>query len=363
MQSTRNPFRVHSVASLQIYPREVVAMNMKRMFFFLSVLLGLMFSTSFVFAQAKPVELSYSIFFPATHKHTVLAGEWAKEVEKRTEGKVKITLFAGGTLTPAPTCYDGVVKGISDIGMSVLAYTKGKFPLTEVIDLPLGYTSGAVATRLINQYFAKFKPKEFDEVKILYLHAHGPGILHTKKAVNKLEELKGMRIRCTGTVTEIVKALGGVPMSMPMGETYDALNRGMVEGSMAPFEALQGWKWGEVVKFTTESFGSAYSTGFFVAMSKEKWNALPADVQKTIEKVNAEWIEKTGKNWDAIEKAGRDFTLQLGNQILSLPKEENERWAKAVSPVLDQYVKRMKEKGLPGEEALKFCLEGLKKKK
>ncbi len=338
-------------------------MNMKRMFFFLSVLLGLMFSTSFVFAQAKPVELSYSIFFPATHKHTVLAGEWAKEVEKRTEGKVKITLFAGGTLTPAPTCYDGVVKGISDIGMSVLAYTKGKFPLTEVIDLPLGYTSGAVATRLINQYFAKFKPKEFDEVKILYLHAHGPGILHTKKAVNKLEELKGMRIRCTGTVTEIVKALGGVPMSMPMGETYDALNRGMVEGSMAPFEALQGWKWGEVVKFTTESFGSAYSTGFFVAMSKGKWNALPADVQKTIEKVNAEWIEKTGKNWDAIEKAGRDFTLQLGNQILSLPKDENERWAKAVSPVLDQYVKRMKEKGLPGEEALKFCLEGLKKKK
>ena len=179
---------------------------MKRIAFGLIMILGMGFSPPGVFAQAKPVELSYSIFFPATHKHTVLAGEWVNEIYKRTSGRVKITLFPGGTLTPAPTCYDGVVKGISDIGMSVLAYTKGKFPLTEVIDLPLGYTDGMAATRLTNQYFAKFKPKEFDEVKILYLHAHGPGILHTKKAVSKLEELKGLRVRCTGTVTEIVKS-------------------------------------------------------------------------------------------------------------------------------------------------------------
>jgi len=284
-------------------------------------------------------------------------------VGKRTQGRVKVTLFPGGTLTPAPTCYDGVVKGISDIGMSVLAYTKGKFPLTEVIDLPLGYTSGAAATRLINQYYQKFRPKEFEEVKVLYLHAHGPGILHSKKAVTKLEELKGMRIRCTGTVTEVVKALGAVPMSMPMGETYDALNRGMVEGSMAPMESLEGWKWGEVVKFTTESYGSAYTTGFFVVMNKEKWNALPADIQTILEKINAEWIEKAGKVWDDIDKSGKEFSQKLGNKILPLSKEENQRWAKATRPVLDEYVKGMKGKELPGEEALKFCLEFLKKGK
>lgn len=335
---------------------------MKKLVFLLIAIFVLGVSVPWAFAQAKPAEFSYSIFFPATHKHTVLAGEWAREVEKRTGGKVKITIFPGGTLTPAPTCYDGVVKGISDIGMSVLAYTKGKFPLTEVIDLPLGYTNGVAATSLINQYYAKFKPKEFDEVKILYLHAHGPGILHTKKAVNKLEELKGLRVRCTGTVTEIVKALGGVPMSMPMGETYDALNRGMVEGSMAPIESLEGWKWGEVVKFTTESFGSAYSTAFFVAMNKEKWNSLSADVQQTIEKVNAEWVGKTGALWDAVDKSGREFSLKLGNKVIPLSREENQKWAKTASPVLDEYVKRMKEKGLPGEEALKFCLDALKKK-
>ncbi len=314
-------------------------------------------------AQTKTYEFTYSIFFPAPHKHTVLADEWAKEVGKRTNGKVKITLFPGGTLTPASTCYDGVVKGISDIGMSVLGYTKGKFPLTEVIDLPLGYQSGLAATRLIDQYYQKFRPKEFDEVKVLYLHAHGPGILHGKKAVAKLEDLKGLRIRCTGTAAKVVTALGGVPVAMPMGETYDALNRGMVEGSMAPMESLEGWKWGEVVKFTTESYGSAYSTGFFVVMNKEKWNALPPEIQKIIEKVSPEWMEKTGKLWDDVDKSGRDFTLKLGNKIIPLSKEENLRWAKTVSPILDEYVKGMKEKGMPGEEALKFSLDFLKKSK
>ena len=314
-------------------------------------------------AQTKPVELTYSIFFPAPHKNTVLAGEWIKEVEKRTNGRIKITLFPGGTLTPAPTCYDGVVKGISDIGMSVLGYTKGKFPLTEVIDLPLGYRTGMEATRLINQYYRKFNPKEFSEVKVLYLHAHGPGILHTKKEVRKLEDLKGLRIRCTGTAAKVVSALGGVPVSLPMGETYDALSRGMVEGSMAPMESLEGWKWGEVVKFTTESYGSGYSTGFFVVMNKEKWNNLPGEVQKTIEKVNQEWIEKTGKGWDDIDKSGRDFVVKLGNKITPLSKEENQKWAKAVHPILNEYGKAMKEKGLPGEEVLKFCLDFLKKGK
>ena len=234
--------------------------------------------------------------------------------------------------------------------MSVLGYTRGKFPLTEVIDLPLGYKTGMGATRLINQYYQQFKPKEFEEVKVLYLHAHGPGILHTKKPVSKLEDLKGLRIRSTGLSAKVVSALGGVPVAMPMGETYDALKRGMVEGSMAPFESLEGWKWGEVVKYTTESFGSAYSTGFFVVMNKEKWNALPPDIQKIIEKVNQEWIEKTGMLWDEIDKSGKAFTMKLGNQIISLSKEENQRWAKAVAPILEDYVTNMKAKGLPGKK-------------
>ena len=316
------------------------------------------FLSTAAFAQIK---LNYSNFFPAPHKNAVLSVEWGKEIEKRTNGKVQVTVFPGGTLTPADKCYDGVVKGISDVGMSVLSYTRGRFPLMEVIDLPLGYKSGAAATKLINLYYNKFKPKELDDVKVMYLHAHGPGILHTKKPVTKLEELKGVKIRSTGTVAKIVGALGGTPVAMPMPETYDALQKGIAEGVMCPVEALQGWKLGEVIKYTTENYGSAYTIGFFVVMNKSKWNSLPPDVQKVIEQVNVEWIDRHCKTWDEIDKAGIEFTQKLGNKIIPLSKEEDWRWVKAVKPLYEEYVNATKGKGLPGDEALKFCLEQLNK--
>ena len=310
---------------------------------------------------ADPIKLNYSIFFPAPHKNTVLATEWAQEIEKRTNGAVKITIFPGGTLTPADKCYDGVVNGLSDIGMSVLGYTRGRFPLSEVIDLPLGYKNGLAATQLINLYYQKFKPKELDDVKVLYLHAHGPGILHTKKPVANLDELKGMKIACHGLSAKVVAALGATPVAMSMPERYDAQQKGVAEGGLNPIESLKGWKLAEVIKSTTENFGSAYSTGFFVVMNKEKWAALPPDVQKTVEQVSQEWILKTGNGWDEIDKEGRDFTLSKGNQIIQLSKEEDARWAKMVQPILDEYMANMKAKNLPGQEVLAFCMEELKK--
>jgi TRAP-type C4-dicarboxylate transport system substrate-binding protein len=160
---------------------------------------------------------------------------------------------------------------------------------------------------------------------------------------------------------KISTQLGATPVAMPMGETYDALSRGVVDGSMAPYEALQGWKWGEVVKFTIEDWGAAYSSGMFVVMNKDKWNALPPDVQQIIEKVNEEYAEKQGKLWDEIDKAGKDFTIKLGNKIIPLSVDENRKWERAVKPLFDEYVKNMKDKGLPGEEVLRFFLEGVYK--
>lgn len=322
------------------------------------------FSSVFFFnlsmSDAKTVELNYSIFFPATHGHTLLATEWAKEVEKRTNGAVKINMFPGATLTPADQTYDGVVKGIADIGMSVLSYTKGRFALTEVIDLPLGYKTGLQATRLTNAYYKKFQPAELSDVKIMYLHGHGPGIFHTKKPVKVMDDLKGMKIRCSGTSARVVTALGATPVAMPQNEAYDALQKGVVDGLVSPIETLKGWKFAEVIKSTTENFGSAYTLGFFVAMNKKKWDALPKETQEIIEKINEEWIDKTGKAWDDFDKIGKEFTLAQGNQVIELSKEEDEKWAKAVKPVLDDYVSAVKQKGLPGEEALGFCLGWLK---
>jgi TRAP-type C4-dicarboxylate transport system substrate-binding protein len=329
--------------------------------FFLVLVLSVCFASFPGYSTAqKVISLNYSNFFPAPHRHSILAEQWCREIEKRTNGRVKIAYFPGGTLTPAAQIYDGVVKGISDIGFSCFAYTRGKFPLTEVIDLPIGLKDGTTATRLINEYYKKFKPKEIDEVKVMYLHAHGPGMLHTKKPVNKLEDLKGMKIRATGLASKIVTALGAAPVGTSMPETYDVLRTGVAEGAMAPFEALQGFKWGEVVSSSTVAYGSGYSTGMFIVMNKNKWNSLPPDIQKVFTEVNEEWMERQARAWDEIEKEGVDFTQKRGNKIIRLTNEENARWAAAVKPLLDEYLKSMKAKGLPGDEALKFCLDYLK---
>ncbi len=305
--------------------------------------------------------LTYSVFFPATHGQAKAGEAWAREVEKRTSGQVKISVLAGGTLTQADQCYDGVVKGISDLGMSCFAYTRGRFPLMEVLDLPMGYPNGRVATRVANEFFKKFTPKELEGVKLLYIHAHGPGLLHTKTPVANLEHLKGMKIRSTGLSAKMVELLGGVPVAMPQGQTYEALQKGVVEGTLTPIETLKGWKQAEVVKATTDCSGIGYTTAMFVVMNLKKWNALPADVRKTIEEVSAQWIDVHGKAWDQLDEEGRTYSLSLGNTIVPLSASENARWKKAVLPILDGYIKEVSAKGLPAQKAVKEVEEMIKR--
>jgi len=314
-------------------------------------------------AQEKTITIRYSTMFPVNHKHAVLSDQWCKEVEKRTKGRVKAQHFPGGTLTSPPTTYESITKGVVDVGLCVLGYTMGKFPLSDVAAYPLGIPSGYAATKLVNEYYAKFRPAEFNEVKVLYLQANGPGIIHTKKPAAKLEDMKGMKIRTFGPTTAFISNLGAAPVAMPMGESYDAISRGVVDGIYAPYEALYGYKLGEVLKFSIENWGSTYSGVQMVAMNKEKWNSLPADIQKTIEAIDQEWIEKQGRMWDEIDKEGKDFALKKGIKIVKLSPEEDERWAAKAQPMIDDYTKQMKAKGLNGEEVVKFYREKLKSMK
>jgi TRAP-type C4-dicarboxylate transport system substrate-binding protein len=303
-------------------------------------------------AAVAATSLTYSIFFPPTHAQTKAAEAWAKEIEKRSAGKVKISTFPGGTLTPADQCYDGVVKGISDIGMSAFAYTRGRFPQMEALDLPLGYPSGRVATRVANDFYLAMKPKALENVKVLYLHAHGPGLLHTKKPVKTLEDLKGMKIRSTGFSAKVVTALGAVPVAMPQGETYEALSKGIADGTIGPIEVLKGWKQAEVIKSTTDCSDVGYTTAFFVVMNLKKWNALPPDVRKLFEDTSREWVDVHGKAWDEADKEGRAFTLSLGNQIIPLSAQESARWKKAVRPTIEEYIKNADQKGVSGRKSV-----------
>lgn len=311
-------------------------------------------------SAAEVIELSYANMFPPTHIQSILPEQWCKEVEKRTNGRVKITYYPGQTLLQGPKIFSGVEDGIADIGTSVLGYSRGVFPAMEAIDLPLGYPNGTVATKVINDFYAKFKPKAFANVEPMYFHAHGPGILHTKKPVEKLEDLSGMKIRSYGFNAAMTKALGAVPVSMTQADVYEALQKGVADGTFSPSEVLKGWKQAEVVKSTTVCTGVGYTAGFFVVMNKEKWNALPADIQAIIRDVNKEWVGKYGEAWANSDREGLEFSKSLGNQVIELSPKEDARWADAVKPVIDAYVKEKTEMGLPAAEYVSFIKEKIK---
>lgn len=327
---------------------------MKKGWWTVGFLLGVFLASG---ALAKVIELNYANFFPPVHIQSKLAEGWIKEIEKRTNGQVKITYFPGGALLKGDQIYDGVLKGVADIGMSCFAYTAGRFPVMEAIDLPIGYKNGRMATWVINQYFNKTNPKELEEVKVLYLHAHGPGILHSKKAVYKLEDVKGLKIRSTGFSAKVAKALGAIPVAMPQGETYEALQKGVVDATFSPWEVLKGWKQAEVIDYTVECYSVGYTTGMYVIMNKKKWESLPDDVKKVFQDVSKEWIAKHGQAWDDSDKEGREYTLSLGNKIISLSEEESQRWAQAVKPVIDEYAQGMVQKGLQGDQYVSLIKE------
>ncbi|MGD8562299.1 MAG: TRAP transporter substrate-binding protein [Desulfarculaceae bacterium] len=311
-------------------------------------------------AAGAEVKLTYSCFFPPTHIQSKLADAWGKEVEKRTGGKVKIEYYPGQTLTKAKQVYDGVVKGLSDIGFCLFGYTRGRFPLMEVVDLPMGYPSGKIATKVANAVYEKFKPKELSDVQVMYVHAHGPGILHTKtKPVKTMADLKGLKIRSHGTTAKVVKALGGTPVAMPMPELYQSLQRGVVDGALYPLEVNKGWKMAEVVKYCTQNYANAYTTTFFVVMNKGKWASLPAEVKKTIVQINKEWIPKHGAAWDSSDEEGRKHMEAKGRKFIKLSAEESAKWKKATNPVLGEYVKAAAAKGVPAQAALDYTAKVL----
>jgi TRAP-type transport system periplasmic protein len=302
--------------------------------------------------DTQTYEFSYSVFFPPTHIQCITATNWAQEIEKRTGGRVKIKVYPAGSLTKADQCFEGVVNGISDIGMSCFAYTPGRFPLLEGLDLPVGYPNGMVATRIADDLVRKYKPKELSGVEVLYVHAHGPGILASKKPVRSLEDLKGLKVRATGLSKLIADKLGATPVAMPQPETYEALQKGVVEATFCPIETLKGWKQGEAIQYVVDSSAIGYTTAMFVVMNKDKWAKLPPDLQKIITDVSREWVAKHGAAWDEADKAGREFVTQLKREFIALPEAEQQKWKAAVKGVLDAYVKQAKDKNLPGEALL-----------
>jgi len=302
-------------------------------------------------ATAAPITLTYANFPPASTFPCVQMERWSREVEKRTNGQVKINTFPGGTLLAAKNIFDGVISGTADIGNFAMSYQPGRFPVSEAADLPLGLPSARVASLVLTDLIEKHQPKEFEKVKILTLFTCPPADFMTSKPVRTLKDLKGMELRVSGTGVDVVKNLGGIPIAMPQSETPEAIQKVIVKGIVSSMEVLKDMNYAAYCPYATDT--SLFIVSFAVVMNREKWNALPADVKKVMDDLRVEQAEWTGKYVDSHVSEALSWSKQKYNhQVIELPAADKAEIKKLVRPMIDAYVKKVSAQGLPGAEII-----------
>lgn len=311
--------------------------------------------------SAAEIRLKVANYFPPPSFQSTVLEEFCRELEKRTQGAVKVDYYAGGSLLKATAIFDGVVSGIADIGYSHVFYTTGRMPVTESNGLPIGFPTGWVASQVFNDFQQEFRPKEFERVNVLWMNSSPPSAIATaKKPIRKLEDLKGLTIRGPGIVGEVIKALGGTPAPTPMPEVYEAISKGVIDGEASNFETLFAFKFAEVVKYTTSVWEINHPYPFYLVMNKDSYKKLTPDIKAIFDKLVGEYKEQYILMWNAIDFVGKAFGLSKKVEFVELPPSELPKWKAAVEPVIDNYVKTMTGKGFSEAEVrgwIKFLRE------
>jgi len=311
-------------------------------------------------AVSEPIKLTYANFPPAATFPCVQMERWAKEVEKRTHGKVKVQTFPGGTLLPAKNIFDGVISGTADIGNFAMSYQPGRFPVSEAVDLPVGFKSSQVASQVLLDLIEKYKPKEFEKVKILTAFTCPPTDFMTSTPVRSLKDLKGKELRVSGTGADMVKLLGAIPIAMPQSETPEAIQKGVVKGIVSSMEILKDFNFAAYCPYATDA--NLFVVSFAVVMNQEKWNALPADVKKVMDDLRREQALWTGKYVDDHVQEALIWSKQKYNhQVIQLPAQEKAEILKLLKPIVDSYIQRVTAQGIAGNEIMND-INKLKKK-
>lgn len=311
-----------------------------------------LFSVVFLFAHqgfSAPIELKWSNYFPVPSMQSKICEQFIKDIEAQTKGKVKFVYFPAGTLLTAPKIYDGVQQGIADIGFSNISYTLGRFKQTEALDLPLGFPNAWVSNHVANDFYKKFKPKEWNKVHVLSMHTSPVNVVMTaSKPVTKMSDLKGMNIRGQGYIGEVVGALGAVPRAIATPETYDAVLKKVIDGIYIPMETLRAFRFAEVTKNITECWPIGQVYTFYLIMNKDSWNKLPADVQKVFNEYPFE--DKLAATWNDIDIDGKKLGIEKKLNFIQLSPAEGQKWIKAGDTVVEKYVKNMVAQGYKESE-------------
>ncbi len=307
-------------------------------------------------AQAQQVTLRVHQFLPAPAPiPSKFIAPWAKKVEAESNGRIKVELYPSMQLggTP-PQLYDQVRDGVVDIVWTLPGYTAGRFPKSEVFELPFIAGNGEQNSPATWEFYEKHLRDEFKDVKILAVHTHGPGLIHAKgNGVRKLEDLKGMKVRApTRMVNRLLDTLGATPVGMPVPQMPDALSKGVIDAAVVPWEVTTPLRVAELVNTHTAFSGnrSLYVTVFIYAMNKAKYDSLPPDLKKVIDDNSGPATSKwAGRVMDEGDAPGLEAAKKRGNAIVVLDAAETARWKKAAEPVYAAWIAEMKGKGIDGQ--------------
>lgn len=318
------------------------------------IVAGIFLATLFTFTltpapvTAGPINLNYANFPPAPTFPCVQMERWKTEVEKRTNGKVAIKTFPGGTLLKAKGMMDGVIAGTADIGCLCMAYQPGRFMVTNATALPVGFPNATVASLTLWDLYNKYKPDGFAKVKVLTMFTCAPANIYAKVPVKNLDDLKGLQLRASGGVAQVLKALGATAVGMPQSATPEALQKGVVKGAASSLETLKDFKYAEMCKYVTMLNGPVYP--FAVVMNMDKWNSLPKDVQKVFDEMAVQQCVWTGVYMDNHVNDSIAWSKKNHNiEITVLPDAEMAKWNKLLEPITGKWINGAKEKGLPAE--------------
>lgn len=311
-------------------------------------------------SSGEEYELDFSHFFPPTHFMEEEVQQFAAELDDATDGRIQITSYPGASLAAPDEHFDAAATGSVDFGLSVHGYTPNQFPMTSVMELPFMSESSVEGSKTLWELYNEFEEfnDEYAGTVPLWLYTTDPAQLYTvDKPVKSIDDLKGMRIRSPSPETsEWLEALGATPVSMPMNENFEALERGVVDGTIAPWEAVKTWGLDEVIKYAT--VGNFYSTTMFVVMNEDVFNSLSTEDQETIKELTGERMaEKTGEVFDQFGLDAIEQAKEKGVEIYELSDEELAEWSEYINPTIENWINNVEEKGLPGQELYDRAVE------
>lgn len=316
-----------------------------------AIALGISATASF----AQDVTLRLHQFLPAQANVPVqVLDVWADKVEADSNGRIKVERYAAMSLggTP-PELMDQAIDGVADIVWTVVGYTPGRFPSTEVFELPFMVADARAASYAYWKMFeTHMKDSEFKDVHILGTWVHGPGMFHTNAPVTKPADLQGMKIRGgSRLVNQLLELVGATPVGMPVPAVSEALSKGVLDGTTIPWEVTTSLKVPELVKNHTEFEGPAlYNLTFVLAMNNDTYAGLPDDLKAVIDQNSGlDFSIFAGGTQSDADGPARQIAVDLGNNIITIAEADTGEWRDLVTPIYESWVEDMKGKGIDGQ--------------